>query len=182
MSPRAACRLEGFGFANVYDYVLGIADWKAAALPVDGTGPRFQTVADAMRPDVATCNPAETVGTVHRRVAEAGWEDCLVVDCGSLVVGRLRSQTLTARAHLTAAEVMQPGPTTVRPDGPLAKLVERMDRRATPLITVATPQGELLGVVFRDEARRLLDGEPPEMIWAECDGCPGQWQPSQSRP
>ena len=29
MSPRAACRLELLGFTQVYDYVLGKADWLA---------------------------------------------------------------------------------------------------------------------------------------------------------
>ena len=34
MSPRAACRLEALGFTRVYDYVDGIADWKAALAKV----------------------------------------------------------------------------------------------------------------------------------------------------
>jgi hypothetical protein len=177
MSPRAACRLEAFGFERVYDYVLGIADWKAAGLPVDGEGPRIQTVADAMRPDVPTCGRSEPIGQVRARVTEAGWDDCLVIDCDSLVIGRLRSSSWGLDGHLSAEEVMQPGPSTVRPDGPLDRLVEQMDRRPTPLVTVTTPQGALLGVVLRDDAHRLLEGEPPEMVWAECEGCPGQWRP-----
>ena len=47
MSPRAACRLERLGLERVYDYVAGIADWKAAGLPVEGTAPGYQQVADA---------------------------------------------------------------------------------------------------------------------------------------
>src|SRR6266511_4403171 len=37
MSPRAAWRLESMGFAEVYDYVAGKADWGAAGLPLEGT-------------------------------------------------------------------------------------------------------------------------------------------------
>ena len=182
MSPRAACQLEAIGFEKVYDYTLGIADWKGAGLPFDGGGPNIQTVADAMRPDIPTCHRDETVGATRERAAETGWQDCFVVECGSLVVGRLTSQELAADPNLRAGDVMQIGPTTVRPDGSLARLVERMDRRPTPLVAVATPQGELLGVVLRNEARRLTDGEAPEMIWTDCDGCPGQWRPAESRP
>jgi hypothetical protein len=177
MSPRAACRLEALGFEQVYDYILGIADWRAAGLPTEGDAPFFQTVADAMRPDVPTCAPSEAIGMVGERVREAGWSDCLVIDCDGLVIGRLRSSTWDLDPLLTAADVMQSGPTTVRPNGPLDTLVKTMDRRPTPLVVVTTAQGNLLGVVLRDEARRLLDGEPPEMVWAECEGCPGQWKP-----
>ena len=35
MSPRAAWRLESLGFARVYDYVAGKADWMAAGLPTE---------------------------------------------------------------------------------------------------------------------------------------------------
>ncbi|CAN5858074.1 hypothetical protein BH23ACT4_BH23ACT4_15200 [soil metagenome] len=52
MSPRAGTRLEALGFEQVYDYVLGKADRKAAGLPLEGHSPDYQTVADAMRPDV----------------------------------------------------------------------------------------------------------------------------------
>src|SRR5258707_15549870 len=37
MSPRAAWRLEAAGFAPVYGYVAGEADWLAADLPFEGT-------------------------------------------------------------------------------------------------------------------------------------------------
>lgn len=177
MSPRAACRLEALGFERVYDYILGIADWRAAGLPTEGDAPFFQTVADAMRPDVPICAPSESIGMVGERVREAGWSDCLVIDCDGLVIGRLRSSTWDLDPLLTAADVMQSGPTTVRPNGPLDTLVKTMDRRPTPLVVVTTAQGNLLGVVLRDAARRILDGEPPEMVWAECEGCPGQWKP-----
>ena len=114
---------------------------------------------------------------VRTRVEDAGWEDCVVVDCGDQVVGRLRSRSWDADPQLTVADVMESGPTTVRPNEPLDGLVKRMDKRPTPLVVVATPQGVLLGVVLREDARRLLSGEPPEMVWAECEGCPGQWRP-----
>ncbi len=55
MSPRAAWRLEHFGFEEVYDYVLGKADWLAAGLPTDGSGertPRAVNVVDRFVPDM----------------------------------------------------------------------------------------------------------------------------------
>lgn len=178
MSPRAACRLEALGFQEVYDYELGIADWRAAGLPVEGDGPVIQTAADAMRPDVPTCSPDEVVAEIRNRIAETDWSDCVVLDCHDKVVGRLRESHLTGDGYLTAGQVMQAGPSTVRPSDPLERLVRRMDRRPTPLVVVTTPQGQLLGVVLREEAKRILSGEPAALVWADCEGCPGQWRPS----
>jgi hypothetical protein len=177
MSPRAACRLEALGFGKVYDYELGVADWKAAGLPLEGQESTYQTAADAMRPDIPTCGPTETVGEVRKRVIAAGWEDCLVTDCHGLVIGRLRNNAWQLAPATTVTDAMELGPTAVRANDPLDRLVKRMNKRPTGMVVVATAQGGLLGVVLREEAQRLLQGEPPEMIWAECDGCPGQWRP-----
>src|SRR5689334_6170303 len=35
LSPRAAARLESLGFADVYDYAAGKADWIAMGLPTE---------------------------------------------------------------------------------------------------------------------------------------------------
>jgi len=35
-SPKAAQMLAAKGFKNIYDYEDGLADWKAAGLPVEG--------------------------------------------------------------------------------------------------------------------------------------------------
>jgi Mg/Co/Ni transporter MgtE len=181
MSPRAACRLEALGFETVYDYEMGIADWKAAGLPLAGPGVGYQVASDAMRPDIPICSPTETLGEVERRVRASDWVDCLVVECDTKVVGRIRSSAWETRSDVLVEEVMEPGPTTVRANEPLEQLVERMDRRPTNLVIVTTPQGDLLGVVIRKEARRLLQGEHTELIWADCDGCPGQWRAARTR-
>jgi len=119
MSPRAACRLERLGFEQVYDYVTGIADWKAAGLPTEGTALAIQRVADATRPDVPVSTLDETIGDVRQRTLDAGWEESVVVDCDGTVIGRLRNNAWEADAETLVENVMESGPTTVRPDGPL---------------------------------------------------------------
>ncbi|GMQ93734.1 MAG: hypothetical protein BMS9Abin12_1214 [Acidimicrobiia bacterium] len=175
MSPRAACRLEAIGFTDVYDYTLGIADWKAAGLPIEGQPTTTPIVSDATRPDIPTATPDETVGTVSDRAEAAGWDEAVVIDCGGVVVGRLRDSAWQYDRTTRVEQIMETGPTTVRPNSPLEPLVERMEARGTKLVTVATPQGILIGALLREEARRLLTGETPEQIWVDCDGCPGQW-------
>ena len=175
MSPRAACRLERLGFNKVHDYVAGIADWKAAGLPTEGTGNPVQRVADATRPDVPTCRPDDSIAEARTHTFDAGWDECVVVDCDGIVVGRLRANAWETDHATTVDRVMESGPTTVRPDGLLRPLVDRMAKRGTTLVLVTTPQGDLVGAVMRADAERLLSGEPPEQIWRDCDGCPGRW-------
>jgi CBS domain-containing protein len=174
MSPRAACRLEAIGF-RVFDYVDGIADWKAAGLAIEGNAELGQRVIDATRSDVPTCQLDDTIGQIRSTVVDAGWDVCVVLDCDGMAVGRIRGKELDTDGDLRAVEVMEPGPSTVRPDQQLQPLVERMHRRNAPNVIVTTPQGRLIGILVRDEADRLLAGEPPQRIWRDCDCCPGRW-------
>jgi len=186
MSPRAACRLERLGFTQVYDYVGGISDWKAGGLAVEGAEERGPVVADATRPDVPTAELGEALDDVRRRVTAAGWDEALVVDCEGVVVGRLRGDAWDADQagadeHAVKVEaLMEPGPTTVRPDGPLHRLVARMEKRGTRLVVVTDPQGHLIGVLLYEDAARLAAGESPEQVWRDCEGCPGRWAPATS--
>ncbi|HJQ90723.1 MAG TPA: CBS domain-containing protein [Acidimicrobiia bacterium] len=175
MSPRAACRLEALGFPRVYDYVDGIADWKAAGLPTEGTIQPEQRVADAARSDVPTCQPDDTIGDIRARVIEAGWDVCVVIDCDGIAIGRIRSTTLDAAPDQRVVDVMEPGPSTVRPDSLLEPLIKRMRHRNAPHVIVTTPQGILIGILLRGEAERLIAGDPPHQIWRDCECCPGRW-------
>lgn len=140
MSPRAACRLEAIGFEAVYDYTAGIADWKAADLPVEGTEDSGLRIADATRPDIPTALPDEMLGTVRQQASEAGWDEALVVECDGLVIGRLRGAAWSTDESEKVDAVMELGPTTVRPDGSLHSLLGRLDKRGTKLVVVSDPK------------------------------------------
>jgi CBS domain-containing protein len=51
---------------------------------------------------------------------------------------------------------MEPGPTAIRPDDPLEGLVERMRKAGVRSILVTTPEGRLVGIVYREDAERFL--------------------------
>jgi hypothetical protein len=92
MSPRAAWRLEGLGFEEVYDYTAGKADWFASGLPKEGTLASVPTIGGAARQDVPTCAPAEKV------------EKCAAPRAGGRL-GHLRGREQGAgRARATAGE------------------------------------------------------------------------------
>ena len=151
MSPRAAWRLEAWGFSPVYDYVTGKADWLAAGLPTEGERRRGARVGDVMDPTVPTCTPDQRVGDVAQRLG-GDWDVCAVINDNRIVQGRLRRDRLDTNDDRAVEDVMEPGPATVRADVDLTGTTERMQRRGVTTLIVSTPDGALLGAL-RTEPR-----------------------------
>ena len=160
MSPRAACRLELLGFTQVYNYVAGKADWLAHGLPTQGEQAQVPRAKDVLRRDVVTALPGEPVGGVAARVARSPYGFALVVANDGTLLGRLRKPMLDADPSTPAEQVMEAGPSTVRPDRPLAELAERLRRRELRTAIVTAPDGKLLGVVLRADMEARLTGQP----------------------
>jgi CBS domain-containing protein len=151
MSPRAACRLEALGFTERYDYVTGKADWLARALPTEGAGPHPPRVADLLRDDVATADLDERIAHVRPRADASPYGFALVTGRGGVLLGRLRRAALQGDPAATAEEVMEPGPSTIRPDTAPAALARRLREHEFTTAVVTDPDGILLGIV------RLVD-------------------------
>jgi hypothetical protein len=148
MSPRAAWRLEGFGYGPLYDYAAGKADWLAAGLPTVTVGGRPRRAADVMERSVATCRPDQVVADIVVTDAPGGvW---VVVNEQRVVLGRLRADHVDRGDRRTAEEVMEPGPATVRADALAAETTERMRSRGAASVIVSTPEGVLLGLLRAD--------------------------------
>jgi predicted transcriptional regulator len=159
MSPRAACRLELLGFAEVYDYVAGKADWLAHGLPTQGNKADLPRAKDVLRHDAATAPPDEPVGAVAGRVAHSPYEFALVTAQDGTVLGRLPAAALDGDPAVRAEQVMEPGPSTIRADRPLAELAERLDRRGLRTAIVTNPDGRLLGVATLADMQERLAGQ-----------------------
>jgi CBS domain-containing protein len=157
MSPRAACRLEQLGFTEVYDYATGKADWLAHGLDTEGEQAGVLRARHALRGDVVTARLDEPVGEVRARVAASPYGFALVVAADGTLVGRLRAAPLAGDPAVRAGQVMEAGPSTVRPDRRLEELVEVMRDHDLTVMLVTTPQGRLLGVLPRGLAERTLN-------------------------
>jgi CBS domain-containing protein len=155
MSPRAAWRLEGIGFSRVYDYVPGKADWSASGLPTEGTQADTPTIGEAARRSVPTCAPAEKVGAVRERLGGSRFDRCVVVSKQGIVLGLLREKELATDPEATAEEAMRNGPATFRPDEPVEKMAKRMRDRGASAVLVTTPDGRLVGLLYRQDAEHL---------------------------
>src|SRR5437899_2962313 len=158
MSARAAWRLESLGFNHVHRYGPGKMDWFANGFPRAGTLAGFPTAGDALRRDVPTCRPDEGVGEASARARVTGWEMCVVVSERQVVLGVLRKPALDGDPKLPVDEAMDPGPTTFRPNEPLAGLAFRLMQTGVERVLVTTPDGVLLGVLDRAEAVHRTGG------------------------
>jgi len=156
MSPRAAWRLESLGFTEVYDYVGGKADWIAGGLPVEGELANVPRAIDVVKQDVPTCGPFDRIADISDQVEAAREDVCIVTNDEGIVLGRLRRRALTSDGGKDVHEVMEPGPTTTRADAELEGLVERLDSAGVRSMLITTPEGRLLGVVYREDAERYL--------------------------
>ena len=150
MSPRAATHLEQLGF-DVYDYALSKVDWMAHGLPMEGTAANQPTARTYLRDDVATCVVDDALADVKQRIEASPYGFALVL-ADRVLIGRVRGKQLDeATADGTAASVMEPGPSTTRPHTERAALVQQFQRSGTNTSIITTPEGELLGVVRRDD-------------------------------
>jgi CBS domain-containing protein len=156
MSPRAASRLESIGFEQVYDYVAGKANWGSAGLPLEGAEESERRAGAHVRTDVPTCRPHDRLREVCERLDESGWDTCFVVDERRVVLGRLGRRATRGREDVTAEQAMTLGPSTIRPSARLGDVVERMQRQKLTNLPVTTSDGQLVGLLLREDAERAL--------------------------
>jgi CBS domain-containing protein len=135
----------------VYDYRTGILDWKTAGLPVEGTNARVPRLVDVVRRDVPTCSLGERLGDVRDRAEAAGWDACVVVSSGHIVLGLLRAAELQGDPESLVDQAMRPGPSTYRPFVPVAELRGIMNDRNLESSPVTTSDGKLVGLVRRQD-------------------------------
>ncbi len=154
MSARAAWRLEGLGYEEVYRYTAGKADWMAADLPVEGTRADVPRVGSVARRGVPICALDDRLGDVVLRAEAAGWPLAVVVNEAHVVLGRVDLANLDRSASSAPVEeVMEEGPVTYRPSMLAVEAAGRLRERDVPYVLVTTSDGELLGVFFAEDVR-----------------------------
>ena len=115
---------------------------------------------EVARQDVPTCLANERLGAVRDRVQATGHHECVVVNEEGVVFGRLRRTAWGSDPDALVEDVMELGPTTIRPDVFVHEFVERMRRRKVGSVLVTTSGGEeggrLLGVLHRQDTEEVL--------------------------
>ena len=151
MSPRAACRLDTLGFTAVYDYMPSKVDWMARGLPLEGEKAADPRAIDLARTDVVTCGADDSIGAVHARLTQSAYGFAFVLGPGGVLLGRLRRAALEANPDTKAQDVMEPGPSTTRPDTQPDKLLTKLQAADLTTAVLTDPEGRLLGIVRRSD-------------------------------
>lgn len=158
MSPRAAWRFESLGFAQVFHYVAGVADWTAAGLPVEGSISAVPTAGAAAQKETALCSPDDPVGEAASRAKAAGEDSCLVINDQQIVMGRLYYKDLEANAGVRVQDVMDPGPSTFRPNVPVNDIADFMKQHGLNTTPITTSEGRYVGMLHLEAADKIAPG------------------------
>ncbi len=152
MSARAASRLATLGFPMVYRYTAGKADWLANGLPSEGEfadEPRIASLADR---SVSQCR----LGT---RVGDLRTDLCVVVGDDGVILGDVRGTALNAPPDTPVEAVMDPAPTTYRPNVSVHAMAHHMADHGTRRVLVSDAEGRLIGVLRREDVEHSLHAE-----------------------
>jgi Mg/Co/Ni transporter MgtE len=147
------------GFGEVFVYRAGKQDWFAAGLPREGEQADKPVLADAIREGLPTCSLHERLGTIRPRVEHAGFDTCAVIAPDRTLLGVLRSQALQGSTDQTAEELMQPVPSTFRPNVTLEEMAGYLRDHELSSTLVTNSEGQLLGIAYREDVEATLEHE-----------------------
>src|SRR6266516_1089600 len=146
LSARAAWRLESMGFQEVYRYTPGKADWLAAGWETEGAEAKKTRIRQMIHKDALTCALRERLEDVKSR-RRPNQDLCVVVNDRNIVLGAIQGETWEANPQARVADVMQPGPRTVRPDLDPKDAQKALRNSNLDTAIVTTSDGELLGII-----------------------------------
>ncbi len=117
---------------------------------------------DVARRDDLTCNLNDKLRDVVPKVRAVEKEECIVVIDGNVVLGRLRKNALDGDLNARVEDIMETGPTTIRPNMALGSVVKRLLTRNVNKILVTTSDGRLVGTLHLSDAERQLEKAGPQ--------------------
>lgn len=129
-------------------------DWVANGLPVEGRHTDQPRAGDLVRHDIPTGRPHEPLRDIAARMKASRWDLCAVLDDEHVLLGLIDAGALRREGSLTFEQVMQSGPTTIRPHLTLDELGARLKKRDHVLVT--TSDGAFLGLLLRSDIERKM--------------------------
>ncbi len=133
---------------------MGKVDWLARMQPVEGERAGDKRVGHFAQSDVVTCALSDDATEVRERIEASPYGFAIVLANDGTILGRLRRSAIEDAGSGTAEALMDPGPSTVRPDQDVHELRQKLDDKGLKTALVSTPEGKLIGVV----KRRALGG------------------------
>ena len=140
-------------------------DWFGAGLPSEGKAAHTTRIGDLADRGVPTCALHDQAGAVRGRL---GPDDvCLVVNEDRTVLGLVEGEDLDTEDERAVVEVMQEGPSTIRPNVPAAGLASHLEHGSFARVVVTTPEGELVGILRAEDLAAWAQNEGQAEVHAQ---------------
>jgi len=107
---------------------------------------------------VATCRLGTRVGEIHADL-------CVVVDDAGIVLGDLRGKALRASPETLVDDVLNPAPSTYRPNVSVAEMASELAKTGAQRVLVSDADGHLIGLLRRDDVLHAQHGGGPVLAF-----------------
>jgi CBS domain-containing protein len=138
------------GFSKVFDYMAGKIDWMAYGLPVEGASD-IALIKDRLVREWPVCRLTDTTSAAKQRAQAHSAGFCLVVNDEGIVLGVVGREDWEIPESMPVEEIMDPGPTTLRPSLSVDNAMEFLEKHNLDAIPVTSSDGKLMGVFRRQE-------------------------------
>jgi predicted transcriptional regulator len=95
-------------------------------------------------------------------VQATGYNECVVVNDKRIVLGHLGPSELDSDPDAVVESVMKSGPITIRPNTSCEAILQRLQKGKMDSLLVTTADGELLGVLNRQDVEERKDHKRDE--------------------
>jgi hypothetical protein len=136
----------------VYRYFGGKVDWLAAGRPGEGELADELRIGAIAHDDVPTCRLDQRIGDLN-----VSGDLCVVVNAASIVLGDLRGKALRGDPSQTVEQVMNPAPSTYRPNTSVHEMAHSMLESGAKRVLVSDCDGRLIGWISREDVETALD-------------------------
>ena len=136
----------------MYRYVGGKVDWLAAGLPGEGELADELRIGAIAHTDVPTCRRDQRIGDLR-----ISGDLCVVVNEAFVVLGDLRGKALHGDPGRRVEQVMDPAPSTYRPNTSVHEMAHAMLESGARRVLVSDCDGRLIGWISREDVEAALD-------------------------
>jgi CBS domain-containing protein len=143
----------------------GKIDWLSYGLPIE-RGEDIVLVIDRLERHVPVCGLTAASGEAKRRAQELGADFCVVVNEAGIVLGLVGEEKWKVADTTPVAEIMDPGPSTIRPSVSLEEAAEMLRTQKMKSMLVTSSDGKLMGVfkLERKQQAKNHDSQTKERL------------------
>jgi CBS domain-containing protein len=144
--------------------MAGKMDWMGYGLPVEGASD-MALIKDRLVREWPVCRLTDTTSDAKQRAHAHSAGFCLVLNDDGIVLGVVGGEDWEMPESMPVEEIMDPGPTTLRPSVSVDNATEFLEKHNLDAIPVTSSDGKLMGV-FRRQELEPKKQMPKSGVWS----------------